>query len=168
MLEITQNPLLLSVAAAVGLIVALQLLLTISMLISLRFSSRERVLINKEMYGLVRKLEGLTASRREQMLKHYDMMLEGLSTRLPPTIAAQTSQMIFDAESKILARLAELEPNLKDDEIARKKMDELIKTMESLERTIVVLAADAVKNVMVESRRSLLDEDKFSDISLAA
>lgn len=151
-----------------AMLVTLQLVLSIIMLIGLRTSSRERALLNREMFGLVRKLEGLTASRREQMVRHYDRMLEGLMKRLPPTIAAQTGQVIFDTESKILSRLAELEPSLKADEDGRRKMDELIKSMENLDSTIVSCAADTVKTVMAESRRSLLEDESMDDISLAA
>ena len=154
--------------AAGAVLVTLQLALSIIMLISLRISSRERALLNREMFGLVKKLEGITASRREQMLRHYDRMLEGLMKRLPPTIAAQTGQVIFETESKILTRLAELEPSLKTDEDTQKKMNELIKSMESLDRTLVACTADTVRSVMAESRRSLLDDEAMDDISLAA
>ncbi|RIL11966.1 MAG: hypothetical protein DCC75_01340 [Proteobacteria bacterium] len=167
MLEINSD-ILMIIGLCAGLFVGLQLVLTIGMLISLRSASRERTVLAKELFGLVRKLEGLTSNRREQMLKHYDSLLDSLSARLPPTIAAQTSQIIVETESKILARLAELEPNLKDDH-GRKKMDDLIKSMENLEHTIVVLAADTVRRVMAEGRRTILEDDgKFSDLSIAA
>lgn len=158
-------PMLLGAAAA---LVFLQLILAVYMLASLRVASRERAELNKEMFGLLRKIEGLTATRREQMLKHYDKILENLSTRLPPTIAAQASATIFDTESKILARLAELEPAFAKDDASRRKMDELIKAMENLEQTIVALTADTVRKVMVESRRNLLDDEMYQEISLAA
>lgn len=167
--EITGTFLVYGALALGGLFIGLQLILTIYMLFSLRLAARERGQLNKEMFGLVKKIEGLTANRREQLLKHYDGLLENLAARLPPAVAAQTSQIVFETESKILTRLAELEPDLKTDEVSRRKMDELIKSMENLEKTVVALAADTVKNVMVEGRRSLFDEDKkFSDISFAA
>ena len=156
------------VAAATTLVIVLQLVLTAYTLITLRASARERTLLNKEMFGLLRKLEGLTSSRREQMLKHYDKILGQLSSRLPMTIAAQTSSMIFETESKILARLAELEPHFAKDENSKRKMDELIKSMENLEQTIVALTADTVHKVMVDSRRTLLDDDDMEEIHLAA
>ena len=156
------------VLAAGAVFVTLQLALSIIMIISLRVASKERALLNREMFGLLKKLEGITATRREQMIRHYDRMLEGLMKRLPPTIAAQTSQVIFDTESKILTRLAELEPSLKADEEGQKKMNELIKSMESLDHTLVSCAADTVRSVMAESRRSLLEDDCMDDLSLAA
>jgi hypothetical protein len=168
MTELSNQILPLGLAGLVGLFIGLQLILTAAVLMSLRASARERSQLNKEMFGLVKRIEGLTSNRREQMLKHYDGMLEMLSTRLPPTIAAHTSQVIIDTESKILNRLAELEPNLRDDETSRKKMDELIASMEHLEQSIVASASDTVQRVMAEGRRSLLDDDKYADLTLAA
>lgn len=168
MLEISGfNPLVL-IAGIAGLIIGLQIILSICLVVALRVAGRERIAIHREIFGLVKRLEGLTANRREQVLKHYDAILDNLSKTLPPTIAAQTSDIIFDTESKILTRLAELEPNLKHDELSRRKMDDLIKNMENLEKTIVVLASDTVRRVMTESRRVLLDDTSVSDSSLAA
>lgn len=165
--ELSQQMLLVVVALA-GLFVGLQLLLTIGVILTLKSSARERAVLNKETFGLVKRLEGLTATRREQILKHYDSILDQLSNSLPPTIAAHTSQLIFETESKILTRLAELEPNLRTDDASRRKMDELIKSMETLEKTIVALASDTVRRVMNESRRTLLDDSQPAGMSLAA
>ncbi len=156
------------VVGMLGLFIGLQLLVAVAVLVSIRSSARERNVLHKEMYGLVRRIEGLTSHRREQILKHYDGMLENLSMRLPPAIAAHTSSAILETESKILHRLAELEPSLGQDEGSRRKMDELIRSMEGLEKTIVALAADTVQRVMAEGRRSLLDGDRNDDFSLAA
>ena len=166
MIEIPQNFLMI---AGVTLAVALvfQVLLALAMISSARSAARERSEYHREMFGLLRKLEGLTANKREQMLKHYDTILETLTTRLPPTIAAQASRVILDTESRILSRLAELEPNLMKDEGSRRKMDELIKSMENLEETVVGLTAQTVRSVLIDSRRNLLDDGKYDD-SLAA
>ena len=151
-----------------GALAIFQFIVAAYMAVCLRFSSKERSSLNKEMFGLLRRIEALTSNRREQMLKHYDKILANLTTRLPASIAAQASQRIFETESKILARLAELEPNIKRDEISKKKMDELIRSMENLEQTIVALTAEAVRKVMVDSRSDLMDDENFSDISIAA
>ena len=153
-------------AAAAGLFVGVSFLLSLFTIISLRSASKDRQNLNKELFGLLRKIEGLTASRREQMLKHYDGLLEVLSTKLPTAVATHTSQVIFDTEAKILTRLAELEPTLQSDEKGKEKLNELIKSMEGLERTIVNLTSDAVRNVMVEGRRSLFEGDSELDLSL--
>lgn len=168
MFEITPNMLVALFSIGAALIFSLLVLVNVFTLWSLRCASKERQALNREVYGLVKKLEGLTSSRREQMLKHYDGLLEVLSTRLPTAVANQTSQLIFDTESKILARLAELEPSANQDEKSKKKLDDLIKSMEGLEHTIVALTSDAVRSVMVEGRRSLFEGDSDLDIKLAA
>jgi len=160
MLQIDQNSLLI-IGACMAVFGVFQMLAVTYMAISLRMASGERARMNKEMFGLLKKIEGLTAHRREQMLKHYDTILDNLSTRLPPTIAATTGQAIYEAESKILKRLAELEPDLKGDKNSLDKMNDLIKSMENLETMIVTLTADTVQRVMSDSRRGLFDEDIF-------
>jgi hypothetical protein len=153
-----------------GLLVlfSMQILLALYVILNLRHESRERASHYHELYGLLKKIEGLTSNRREQMLKHDDKILERVTTRLPPTIAAQAGQTIYETESMILTRLAELEPSLKVNPEGRRKMEQLIRSMESLEDTIVSLTADTVRNVMTESRRELLNEAEFIDKNLAA
>ncbi len=153
---------------ALTALASFQFLLAIYMAVTMRIASKERALLNREMFGMVKKLEGLTAHRREIVLRHYDRILEVLSQRLPPAIAEQTSRMIFETESRILTRLAELEPSLREDEDGREKMDALIQTMESLEQTIVSLTADTVTKVMVEGRKNFLEDDAFSDVATSA
>ena len=155
--EITLQVPLIAAAAFLG-IGALLVVLMAATLFSLRASQRERLLLNREIYGMLKKIEGLTATKREQVMKHYDKMLESLAVRLPATVAAHASQTIFETESKILSRLAELEPNLRGDEVSKRRMNELIKTMENLENTIVCLTSDTVKKVMLESRRDVLED----------
>lgn len=156
------------VPAAVGIIFSIFFITNILTLFSLRSASKERQALNKELFGLMKKIEGLTSSRREQMLRHYDSLLEVLSTKLPTAVAAQTSQIIFDTEAKILTRLAEIEPNLNNDEKGKEKLNELIRSMEGLERTLVNLTSDAVRDVMVEGRRSLFAGDSELDSNFSA
>lgn len=146
----------------------IQLFTSIYMALSIKAASRERNALNKEMFGLVKRIEALTSSRREQMLKHYDKILSSLAMRLPPTIAAQASTIIFETESKILSRLAELEPGFKNNEAARRKMDELIRSMENLEQTVVNITSEAVRKVMLESRSDLMEVENFIQKSIAA
>jgi hypothetical protein len=154
--------------AVVSVACLIQLFTSIYMAISLKAASRERHILNKEMFGLVKRIEALTSSRREQMLKHYDKILANLALRLPPTIAAQASQTIFDTESKILSRLVELEPEFKTNESARRKMDELVKSMENLEQTVVNITAESVRKVMLESRSDFIEEERSIEKSEAA
>lgn len=143
-------------------------LLCLITLLSLKSSQSDRRELYKEMYGLLKKIEGLTASRREQMIRHYDSILDNLAIRLPPTVAAQTSDLILETEGKILARLAELEPNLREDDAARKKMEELVRSMEKLEHAIVAITSDTVRQVLNDSRRELFEDHSSKQSSLAA
>ena len=140
-----------------ALIALLQVVVSALVFLSLRAANRERAVTTKELFGLMKKIEGLTASRREQVLKEYDKILESLTHRLPPIIAAQASESIIETESRILTRLAELEPSLKKDDVSFKKMDELIQSMEKLEQTLVTSTAETVERVLVESRTVLLE-----------
>jgi len=137
----------------------LQSILGFCLIWYIRSSHRESQALYREMHGAVRKIEGLTANKREQMLKHYDKILAEVSLRLPPTVASQAGTMIFETEQRILSRLAELEPNLNDDQESRQKMDDLIKSMENLENTIVDLTANTVQSVMAQSRKELFDQE---------
>lgn len=147
---------------------ALQVFFSLYLSSALRNAVNERTQLNKEMYGLVKRVEALTAGRREQILRHYDKILANLSVTLPPTIAAEAGQLIFETESKILSRLAELEPDMKSNELARRKMDELIKSMENLEGTLVAITAEAVRNVLIQSRSDLIIDESQIERSLAA
>jgi len=142
-------------------VLGVQLLVALYMFLSLRSAERERAELSKEMFGLMKKIEGLTAKRREQMLLQFDKVLEVLSVRLPTAIAAKVSDLVFEIERQVLSRLAEIEPNLKED-ADRRKMEELICSMEKLEETVVAITSDSVQQVMLESRRSLFEEDSTS------
>lgn len=160
---LSQNPMLV-VAGLVAFLFGAHLLVTLVALIAARNAQKERTELNRELFGLLKKIEGLTSSRREQMLRHYDGLLESLTNRLPAAVASHTSQVIFEAESKILTRLAELDPDLTKDESSKARLDELVRHMESLESTIVNLTADAVKHVMVDGRRALYEANPDLDI----
>lgn len=159
MSALTPEMLMIVCVSAGSFLLLLSIVLSISVLLALRKAAREREIVNRELSGLFERIERLTSSGREQILKHYDGLLESLSQRLPTAVAAQASEVIFDTESKILFRLAELDPSLNKDAESRRKMDELIKSMEGLERTIVDLTSDAVRHVMVEGRQSLFPEE---------
>lgn len=138
----------------------LQVVVAIGVGIALLRFKRESRAVHHEVFGMLKKIEGLTASRRDQILKEYDKMLETLGQRLPSTIAAQARSSIFETESKILSRLAELEPNLRRDDASFKKMDELISSMERLETTIITSASTAVEQILVESRTAIAEAEK--------
>ncbi|MCO6431268.1 MAG: hypothetical protein J5J00_10445 [Deltaproteobacteria bacterium] len=151
-----------------GVVAVFQLSVLWIMLVNLRRFSRKYNVLSREMYALVKRIEALTATRRERMIKHFDRLLAKLSNRLPPTIASQLSSSLIETEGKILTRLAELEPDLVTNERSRKRMDELILGMEQLEKKLIALTADTVRDIMLESRADLLDEERFVEQHLAA
>lgn len=130
-----------------------------------RGERRDSIALHKELFGLVRKLEGMTSSRRETMLRHYDRVIDELAARLPMTVANQAGKAIFETESRILARLAELEPGLENDETAKSKMNELISSMEKLESTLVSLTSETVQNILLENRQNFLREGALEEIA---
>lgn len=136
-------------------------LVTIVVMVSLRAASRERHYLHREMFGILKKIEGLTATKKEQIQRAYDILIAELSTKLPPTLEISTSNAIFETESKILTRLAELEPNLKRDKAGQEKMDDLIKSMERLEQVVVTSVSETVKRVMEEGRRDIFDDESI-------
>ncbi|MCB0339698.1 MAG: hypothetical protein KDD53_08840 [Bdellovibrionales bacterium] len=156
------------VGVAAFLMIAVQVCLSIVMVVVLRTSARERSQLNKEMFGLVKRIEGLTSGRRDQMLQHYDRMLENLANRLPVMVTGQVGTQIFETESRVLKRLAELEPHWSEDEDARRKMDELIRTMECLEDSLIATTSEAVTKIMNESRRELIEDERFFGVNEAA
>jgi hypothetical protein len=162
-MSFTQEQIIFFIGVSGGVSLLLQVLLALAVIYLTRAHTRDRAELEREMFGLLRKLEGLTASKREQILRHYDSMLETLATRLPPAVAAQTSKLVVETESRIITRLAELEPDLKSNSESQKKMDELIKQLEHLEETLVSTASDAVRTVMLDSRRALFDDDGYGE-----
>jgi hypothetical protein len=145
--------------SAFALLALVQIGLAAGVIFSLVKAGKERSAVHREMFGLMKKIEGLTSSRRDQLLKEYDKILESLTHRLPPIIASQASASIFETESRILTRLAELEPNLKRDDPSFKKMDDLIQSMERLEQTLVTSTAETVEKILIESRTGLLAQE---------
>ena len=167
MFEIPPN-ILITLVGGLGFVCIFQTVLCLVAMNALKGASKEKAILNKELFGLVKKLEGLTSSRREQMIKHYDTMLENLAKRLPPTIAAHAGNMIVETEGRILQRLSELEPLLSQDDESRRKMEELVRSMERLEETLVAVTANTVTQVMGEGRRDLLALEDGLDFQVAA
>ena len=154
--------------AAFAVVTAIQILVFTCMMRVLGKAQKERAETHREIFGLVRKIEGYTAHRREQMLKHYDKVIEKLAHHIPTAIAAEAGTVIFETESKILQRLAEIEPNLRQDDQAKKKLDDLICNMENLEHTLITLTSDAVQKIMLDGRQTLIQEEhklKLSDVA---
>ncbi|MEZ4754962.1 MAG: hypothetical protein R3A13_11770 [Bdellovibrionota bacterium] len=159
MTEIFSNQTMQVILVAFAVVTTIQILVFACMMRVLGKAQKERSETHREIFGLVRKIEGYTAHRREQMLKHYDGVIEKLAHQIPTAIAAEAGTVIFETESKILQRLAEIEPNLKEDETARKRLDDLITNMENLEHTLITLTSDAVQKIMLDGRQTLIEAE---------
>lgn len=136
-----------------GLIIQLLIVGTFS--VALWRSARERHQLSRELFGVLNKIDGLTASRREQILRHYDGVLGELAAQIPDQVGREAGRRIFETESRILTRLAELEPDLSNDPSSQSKMNELIEVMESLEITVSQIATTTVRDAMDEARRTI-------------
>ena len=167
MADLTNNILLITGVSGLAMIIV-QFVLALLMIVVLRVSARERAEMNKEIFGLVKRIEGLTAQRREQMLQHYDRMLESLANRLPIMVAGEASSRIVETETQILHRLTELDPAIRHDETQSRRLDELVRSLEGLEDKLVTITSDAVKQIMLEGRRELLEDEAFFGMSKAA
>ena len=151
--EVNQNLFFVLVALSI-LACAIQLIALFVLMAGIRNSNRSVDDSVKELFGIMKKIEGLTAGKREQMLLEFDKIIHSLSLRLPVAVASQASDMIFDAQSKILQRLAEIDPSIKDEK-NKEKMDELIKSMEGLQETLITLSSDAVRKALSEARKEI-------------
>ena len=158
MFEINQNFIVIGLCGLLALGI-FQLLISVILISSVKNLNKETHALLREAYGCLRKIEGLTSSKREQYQRQYDKIMEQLTARLPVVIASHASASIFETEKKILTRLAELEPNLKNDLPAQRKLNELIKSMEDLEQTVVNLTAESVRKVLSDSKGEFFTDD---------
>jgi hypothetical protein len=132
----------------------LNLITTACLFLYFRSASSKIEKLTRETYGLYRKIEGLTADERGRFKIQFSELKQTLTKELPPTIAAKAGTLIFEAESEVLRRLAEIEPNIRGDREAQKKMHDLIQKMEKLEATLIGATSDAVRSVLEQREES--------------
>jgi len=116
--------------------------------------------LEHELFGLAKKIEGLTAPKRELLVKEFDQLLEKLAQDLPQAVTNTTSERIVEAERRILQRLAEIGPALSKDEEGKRKMEEFIVSLEKLEESVIDSTNEVVQRVMLNSRRELIASDQ--------
>lgn len=150
MIEVSNSLLLTLAAGSLGF----NVLLVAYLLLSLRSARRASQEVVKEIYGTMKKIEGFTAGRREQMLREYDRVMQNLSVRLPTVIAAEAADSIFETESKILTRLAEIDPFIREEK-HKEQINELIRSMENLQETLVKLLGETAMKVLTEARKEI-------------
>jgi len=139
----------------------------LSSIVYLRRLAREVLAANREMFGLTKKMEAMTASRRAHFVHEYDKIVNQLLRKLPANIAAKAGDSIFTTQKQILTRLAELEQLAGTDRESRKQMEEIILSMEQLEAQLVRVTADTVIEVMSDTRKRILEDERFADLTSA-
>ena len=144
------------------LALVLQICIAAYLYISSRASHKAMNDSVRELYGIMKKIEGLTATRREQLMLEFDRIVQTLSLRLPTVVSAHVGDAVFDAESKILKRLAEVDPSIKDEK-NKEKMDELIKSLEGLQESLVTVTTETVRKALLDARKDLPVESESSD-----
>lgn len=140
------------------------LILAITLLKTQR-AHREREDLYKELFALMRKIEGMSAGKRAMVLHQFDNLLDSLVKQLPTRIAVEAGERIFETESRLLKTLAEIEPGLSADAPGHLHLEHLIQSMENLEATVVSLTCDSVRQAMLDVRETLLNQDASSTAS---
>ena len=116
----------------------------------------------RELYGIMKKIEGLTATRREQLHGEFDRIVQTLGLRLPTVIASQAGDRIFEAESRLLKHLSEIDPGIKDEK-NKEKIDDLIKSLESLQESVISITSETVRTALMDARKELALDSDSSD-----
>lgn len=118
-------------------------------------AAKERRAVNRHTYGLLKKVEGLVIKKEERLIEEFDLLLDSLGKHIPKAISEKAGLAIYETEKKILTRLAELEPDLKEDEAAISRMNDLIQSMEKLEESVIRIASEVVRNELLEKRKAI-------------
>lgn len=124
-----------------------------------RAADIERGRLHQELFGLMKRIDGLSSGRRALITYQFDNMLESLSKQLPTRIASEAGQKILDTESQILKALSEIEPALAGDKLLESRLEQVVHSMENLETVVVSVTCESVRQAIVDVRQSLLAPD---------
>lgn len=113
--------------------------------------------LHTAMFGLMKRIEGMTSDKRTKMITEFDHVLDRLSTRLPPVLASRAGQALYEAEKSLLQKMVSLEARLDQTPQEQEELNQIIESLESLDTQIIALTADTVHEVMLESRKHLFD-----------
>ena len=127
------------------------------LIVGMRSGVREREKHRRELGRLREKVEILTAPSTARYLSECNTLFSELLQSLPAVVKRQAGAQIFDIESRILTRLAELEPDLRRDPHSRGRMNELIESMESLEGAVCTIAAETLQGGLQEAHKRILE-----------
>jgi hypothetical protein len=145
------------------IVLAFQVSVTLYMIGKFQFANQERTRLYHQLFGILRKIEGLSSGRRALIAHNLDILLEQLAKQLPSRIAAEAGEIIYKTESSMLKALADLEPNLPQMPGMKERVEKLVVSMESLESTVVLLTTETVRQAILDTKRSILDADSHED-----
>ena len=145
------------------IVLALQISVALYLLGKFQFASKEQSRLYHELFGILRKIEGLSSGRRALIAHNLDILLEQLVKQLPSRIAAEAGEIIYKTESSMLKALADLEPNLPQLPGMKERVEKLVVSMEGLESTVVLLTTETVRQAILDTKRSILDADSHED-----
>lgn len=137
----------------------LQLALALFALHRCRAAERERGQLHQELFGIMKRIEGLSTGRRALITYQFDNMLDLLIKQLPTRIASEAGQRIFDTESQILKVISEIEPGVGENGVLRERMEQVVKSMENLEAVVVSVTCESVRQAIVDVRTTLLSPE---------
>ena len=136
----------------------IQIISCFYVVLALRESSEESNVLNRQTFGLLKRVEGIVASKQQQICAEYDAMLSTLSNTLPKIVSEKAGREVQATQRQILMRLAELEPKVRGDKIASDKMNELIKSTQELEFAMMNAASYSVEQVLFEARKFVFSD----------
>ena len=145
------------VAIFLGLIV-LQVIVAVYVTVVLLIGSKGSKRINRETFGLLKKIEGLSAEKHERLEIALDNLLDDLMEKLPVTVAGRLGDELLQLENHVLRHLAEIDPDLASLEGENERVSKLLRSMERLEDAVVRAAADTVQRVLLEQKASIKGE----------
>lgn len=132
------------------------------LLFLVRSSVKEQRQLAKEIFGLYRRIEVLTADDREKLVIYLNRVIDDLAESIPELVSNKASRAIFETESQILKRLTEIEPLINDQQ-TKDKLHQLISSMEQLEGEVVAVTTKAVREAMTKTREELFETGNYTN-----
>jgi hypothetical protein len=144
--------------------VAIHTALSLYIFLRAKRTEQNNSLLHRELFGIMKKIEGLSAGRRTLISAQIDTVLERLSYQLPSRISARAGEAIYDTESQVLKTLAAIAPDIQEHPEAKDRVNSLVSSMERLETTIVTLTQESVRQAILDTKNALIEEQRTLDI----
>jgi len=138
--------------AAIVLLGFFQLLVVLAALLHLKRTRIERYEVNQSIQQMLQRLEVLNLRDRGEFVHLYEGMVESLVNRLPVMVSTRAGDAIFEIEKRVLAQLALIDPRLTS---SAQTVDDLIRSMEKLEDTVITVVASSVRDALLDSKEGI-------------